>query len=296
MEYSTADIEEKLKVCEELIESLKEAINENMILLDKESSTIGNLVNLSEILVAPNSYVCVKYVFDDKTYNIIVPPLISIDDFCELIQDKNFTQQVKGFDAKCLQLAQAYGRRMYYRNFDDHGNEKNTDITKLYNIDQFMSGAAAFWNENWVKVDRENNGDAKIHEQAQKEIMEIMYNEVVNGRPSVIQVDTTDAKGDTTRHYAVVVGVSDDADLNNIKQEDFLILDPWDGKVSQLGDHRHIYSDYTTHKDEGAYWYRVLTLVNEEQILENINKARKGMGWRPITSLKMLDDVKKEES
>lgn len=68
-----------------------------------------------------------------------------------------------------------------------------------------------------------------------KEILQIAAQEILNGNPSVIQVNGK-YKGGTTysRHFVTIVGIKEDADLSNLKQSDFLILDPAGADIKQL--------------------------------------------------------------
>lgn len=285
---STLGVEQKIKECENEINTLETLIDNEIKDLEKESVTINNLNNIPKFFsnFALGEIQTVKYEYDGVIYNIINPPLISLEDFYKLIQEKNFNQHTDGFDARCLQLAEAYGRRLYYRDYNVSGKEKNTDIYKIKNLKSFIASASAFWNDqNWFKVDRKDKGNKELHAEAQQQVFQLMYNENQQGKPTVLQVDVKYKNGDIGRHYVLVVGVSENADGNNLKQEDFLILDPRDGDLQQLGDKRDIFAGYTNHNGDSAYWYRVLTLVDEEGILEYVNDQRRNAGFQPLKEL-----------
>lgn len=65
------------------------------------------------------------------------------------------------------------------------------------------------------------------------QVLANVYNEIMNGRPCLIQVNGN--KAGTSRHYVTVVGVSKNATANNISQDDLLIIDSWDGKLEGVG-------------------------------------------------------------
>ena len=54
--------------------------------------------------------------------------------------------------------------------------------------------------------------------------LKILYEELQQGNPSVIRVGSK-------YHYVTVVGLDEDADVNNLKWEDFLIADPGYGDI-----------------------------------------------------------------
>lgn len=59
------------------------------------------------------------------------------------------------------------------------------------------------------------------------EIMNIMASEIMAGRPSIIHVTGIHQSGERySRHFVTVAGIKENADLNNLKESDFLIMDP----------------------------------------------------------------------
>lgn len=54
--------------------------------------------------------------------------------------------------------------------------------------------------------------------------LSILYEELQQGNPSVIRVGSA-------YHYVTVIGINEDAKIDNLKWEDFLIADPGDGVV-----------------------------------------------------------------
>lgn len=77
-----------------------------------------------------------------------------------------------------------------------------------------------------------------------QEILQIMAKEILEGRPSIIQVTGLSKGGDTySRHFVTVAGIKEDADLSNLKESDFLIMDPTLAGLKPLDTK---YSEHTT--------------------------------------------------
>lgn len=64
------------------------------------------------------------------------------------------------------------------------------------------------------------------------EILEIAASELINDRPTVIEVN---GKPNTNlRHFVTIVGIRKKCDFNNLQQSDFLVLDPAKAKLIRL--------------------------------------------------------------
>ena len=86
-----------------------------------------------------------------------------------------------------------------------------------------------------------------------QEVLGIAAKEILSGRPVVLEVTGTKTGGYTdvtvvkngsktvenmkkwNRHYVALYGIRKGADLSNLKDTDFLYLDPAGGQVKQLG-------------------------------------------------------------
>ena len=69
------------------------------------------------------------------------------------------------------------------------------------------------------------------------DILRIAANEILDGRPCIIQVNglVKDKKNNKcTRHFVAVTGIKEDYDINNLKESDFLIMDPDYAVLKQL--------------------------------------------------------------
>ena len=72
----------------------------------------------------------------------------------------------------------------------------------------------------------------------EKEILKVMANEVLDGRPCVIRVNGAPKDGGYTRHFVAVTGIRQGADLDNLQQSDFLVMDPNDATLKTLDTNR----------------------------------------------------------
>lgn len=92
------------------------------------------------------------------------------------------------------------------------------------------------------------------------EILKIVTSELMNGKPSIIQVNGLVKKGKLNRHFVVIAGIKEDADLTNLKESDFLILDPAAAEIKQLD------------TDMGGRYVRRY-LVSADEVSTNNNKG-----------------------
>lgn len=66
-----------------------------------------------------------------------------------------------------------------------------------------------------------------------QDVLEKVYNELVNGRPCIIQVNGN--KAGTSRHYVTVVGFKNTvSSAKNLTEDDLLIVDSYDGKLESM--------------------------------------------------------------
>ncbi len=86
-------------------------------------------------------------------------------------------------------------------------------------------------------------------------MMEIIYSEITNGRPVVLQVNG-DEKG-TSRHFVTVVGFRRNvASGSQLRQEDLLIIDSFDGQIERMdkADSRFMITGSDCKKDYDGYY------------------------------------------
>ena len=83
-------------------------------------------------------------------------------------------------------------------------------------------------------------------------IMAVVYSEITNGKPVILQVD-----GDGGRHFVTVVGFSTRVNSpSDLRPTDLLIIDPWDGKLERMDQSgsRHITRGSDYKKDYSGYY------------------------------------------
>ena len=141
------------------------------------------------------------------------------------------------------------------------GSYFGTDYATVLNVkggtsqshDKCLGTAMGYINEIYKRTGLNKENVTCYSTSNKNEILNIMANEVLNGKPVVIEVggkkqsykadvQLTDNEGNVSnqaldvysRHYVTVFGIKKNADLNNLKESDFLILDPGSGKVKQL--------------------------------------------------------------
>lgn len=80
------------------------------------------------------------------------------------------------------------------------------------------------------------SGSYKILRSTNKQdILNIIANEVLNGRPCITRVNGKKRSGGMyTRHFVAVVGVKSSANKKSLKESDFLILDPTAALIKEL--------------------------------------------------------------
>lgn len=216
-----AAIEQKLAECEDNINSLKSAIDQLMSELKVQNTQIETSSNrvISTPTYNPN-YVPLYY--SGSNYNVVNTPNISVLDLAKFIQQYRIYQRAhanrNNFGNRCLGVAKAYGRSLMMGK-----------IPK--NIDSFYGGAYTYFDGGKGYKNKE-------------EALRVIYQEISNGRPCVVKVTTKAG----TRHFATVVGIKNHvSSASELKEEDLLIIDAWDGKLEAMDNSetadRHLFND-----------------------------------------------------
>ena len=215
-----ATIENKLRACDNDIVSLMENIDKIMSELNVKDSLSQS--STSRVIKASNNggkYL--QFDYGGNSYNVIKTPNISVLAMLDFIQKYHLYQVAhvgyKNFDNKCLGVAKAYGRSLM--------------MGKLpKNIDDFYGGAYTYYDSGKSYANK-------------NDLLKVVYNELSRGIPCVIMV-TTQAGN---RHFATVVGMKQDVgSASDLREEDLLIIDAWDGKLETMdrNSDRHLYRDY----------------------------------------------------
>lgn len=90
-------------------------------------------------------------------------------------------------------------------------------------------------------------------------IMNKIYDEIMNGKPVILQVNGN--KAGTSRHFVTVVGFkSGITDPSKLTDKDLLIIDSWDGKIERMdtSTSRFLTTGAQCHKEYNGYRLRVL--------------------------------------
>lgn len=111
----------------------------------------------------------------------------------------------------------------------------------------------------------------------EQDTLKVMANEVLDGRPCVIRVNGAPKSDGYTRHFVAVTGLKEGANLDNLHQEDFLIMDPNDASLKTLDTNRaDVYAKNLLKTSEDVYWrnhgsegYLCLIFNNPSTYLEN---------------------------
>ncbi len=104
-----------------------------------------------------------------------------------------------------------------------------------------MKYASAMLSLSVAKSKGDCAGSRKCATPVKQNLLYVAAKELMEGRPSVIRVrGGREFTGDDgvlrwTRHYVTVVGVYKNANLYNLKEDDFLLLDPGGASYAQLG-------------------------------------------------------------
>ena len=111
----------------------------------------------------------------------------------------------------------------------------------------------------------------------EQDTLKVMANEVLEGRPCVIRVNGAPKPDGYTRHFVAVTGLREGADLDNLHQEDFLIMDPNDATLKTLDTNRaDVYAKNLLQTSEDVNWrnhgsqgYLCLIFNNPSTYLDN---------------------------
>ena len=143
------------------------------------------------------------------------------------------TNDTSKYGDKCLSFAETHAYALYTGNTSD-----SADRASSYP----HSGAFTSW-----------FSDSK------EETLKKIYEEVVNGKPVVIQVNGN--KQGTSRHFVTVVGFkSSVTDVNKLTEQDLLIIDSWDGQTERMdtSTSRFLTTGAACHKNYTGYYLRIL--------------------------------------
>ena len=213
--------------CKELqadIDSIAAAINALEVSSDADTkvdigSDVTDGTDTATQIAADGTFVKLNY--SGSTFNVINTKHISVVDFVKYIQQYglNQTSNQAAYGNECLGVSYAYSNRLY----------NNVDLPT--NMDAFYSGAYTA------------NNDKATESQDKQTILGNIYDELVAGRPCVVQVTTKAGH----RHFATCVRMKDTVtSRDSIKEEDLLIIDSWDGRLETMDgsnekDDRHLY-------------------------------------------------------
>lgn len=92
-----------------------------------------------------------------------------------------------------------------------------------------------------------------------QKVLAKVYDEIMKGRPVVIQVNGN--KAGTSRHFVTVVGFKEGiTSADNLTEKDLLIIDSWDGKIERMdtSTSRFMTTGAACHKEYSGYRLRVL--------------------------------------
>ncbi len=91
------------------------------------------------------------------------------------------------------------------------------------------------WNGQTKWTYSDSLTETKTWTEAQK--LEKTYELITNGSPVILSMESP------SWHTVTVVGIQKGADINNLSYDDFLIVDPWDGKVKKLSEQSRTIGD-----------------------------------------------------
>ena len=223
-----ASIEANIKRCDNEIAELIKSID-SMIASVKGGSSATNASVASVSGAVYNGKQFVKLNYSGSTYNVVDSPNMSVVDFVKYIKQYGLYQTAhigyNDFENRCLGVAKAYARSLM---------TIGKKIPK--NIDDFYGGAYTYFDKG------DNASPNKEY------VLRVVYQELIKGRPCVIQVSTK--KGN--RHFATVVGMKETVtNASELKEEDLLIIDAWDGNLEAMDDSET--ADRHMHAENGKY-------------------------------------------
>ena len=92
-----------------------------------------------------------------------------------------------------------------------------------------------------------------------QETLETVYNQIIQGKPVIMQVNGN--KAGTSRHFVTVVGVKNTVkNASEVKDTDLLILDSWDGQLETMDSptSRFMTTGKDTNKSYTGYYLRIM--------------------------------------
>ena len=119
----------------------------------------------------------------------------------------------------------------------------------------------------------------------ESEILKVMANEVLDGRPCIIRVTGMPKRDGYTRHFIAVTGIREGADLNNLTPTDFLTMDPANASLRILDSSReYIYANTLLKTEEDINWrghgsngYLCLVFNNASDYINNNSNLYRGV-------------------
>lgn len=204
-------IEGKIAKCDEEITDLINNIDNIMKkLMGDTTDTVLESAYSGKVL---NSSAFVKLNYSGSVYNVVNTP-ISVANFYSHINKYRLTQtghlSEPKYNSGCLGVAAGYGYRLL------HGTNLTTDMANYYTYQHYDD----------------------YYTTSKTSALNTIYHELSNGKPCVLQVE-----GGSGRHYVTVVGMKANvSSANELKEEDLLIIDAWNGKIQSLEKEKSTYS------------------------------------------------------
>ena len=228
------DSEGKISIYDSSIDKLREALQAN---LTPSSASVNNPpaaeeeaqpIPVVETQAAQEttdrpSWAKSTYTLNGIEYNVVgMHGFNNLDEFHSFIVEKGFTNRgIGGHDwpGQCHNFSCEYGDMMI-------GSSK-VDINSPDAAKQVTRGK----DRQFQNVVCATNDAA----------LQLMRGELESGRPCVIRIKKP---GITENHYGLACGIRKDADLDNLKNTDFLFIDSYDGEIGQLNGKKPNGKDY----------------------------------------------------
>ena len=177
----------------------------------------------AEVKADTPSWAKSTYNLNGIEYNVVgMKRFNNLDEFHSFIVEKGFTNRGRGghdWPGQCHNFSCEYGDIML-------GSSK-VDIDSPTAAKQITRGK----DRQFQNVICGSNDAA----------LQLMRGELESGRPCVIRIKRP---GVTENHYGLVCGIRKDADLDNLKNTDFLFIDSYDGEIGQLNGKKPNGKDY----------------------------------------------------
>ena len=146
-------------------------------------------------------------------------------------------------------------------NVTDWGN-KCLSFSETHAVDMYEGSKS---NGKYAAGYHAGNNLETYYNDSKEETLAKIYEEVINGKPVVLQVNgnvKTDKNGNRTadsRHYATVVGFKGGVSQSSIKEEDLIIIDSWDAKLETMDTEksRFMTNGAQCHKTYSGYMLRI---------------------------------------